>query len=172
MNDVNPVLDTSAIEKIPGIQLLSSTEKSFAGESIQLIKTKIEVERVKKLKNIIYFPLTNNATFDLLINAFISPKTALLNQVNDAIKGMEVNWLEAFRRLKVKYCYTNDVLTLAQNIDEFMLNEICTQKVRYISHQNYRGMPISNAQMMLNKRLINHHNFENLIHLFELKSLD
>ncbi len=168
MNDVNPNLDMSPLEKIEGISVHASINREFEGVTVQLIKVFIEVNGRKKMKNIIYFPLTNRDTYALLVRKRIYPKTALLHQVNDAFEGMEQGWLQSFRQLQVKYCYTDNWFALSLRDEISFRKRLQQQGIRYISKQSYSGFRFTNPNDYLNTRLAINNCFDSTIHLFEI----
>jgi len=168
MNDVNPELDTSMIESLKGFSVVAKVSSSFGGVPVQLIKILFEVDGNRRMKNIIYFPLTNKETYNILVRDNICPKTTLLHRVNDAFTGMEIGWLEAFKNINVQYCYTDNWFALAINDELTFREQLLKRSIRYISKQSYSGFKLSDPKAIMSSRLALNNCFESIIHLFEI----
>ncbi len=168
MNDVNPELDTSIIENLKGFSVIAKVSRSFGGVPVQLIKILFEVEGNRRMKNIIYFPLTNKETYNILVRENICPKTTLLHRVNDAFTGMEIGWLEAFKNINVKYCYTDNWFDLELSDELTFRDQLLKRRIRYISKQSYSGFKHSDPKAIMSSRLALNNCFESMIHLFEI----
>lgn len=171
MNDVNPELDTSMIESLKGYSVVAKVSSSFSGVPVQLIKILFEVEGNRRMKNIIYFPLTNKETYNILVRDNICPKTTLLHRVNYAFTGMEIGWLEAFKNINVQYCYTDNWFALAINDELTFREQLLKRSIRYISKQSYSGFKLSDPKAIMSSRLALNNCFESIIHLFEISYL-
>lgn len=158
LNDVNPELDLTPIERIEGVTVHAIVRSELDGCPVQLIKIIMEVSGRLHMKDIIYFPMTNRDVHALLARKRIHPKTALLHRVNDAYELMEIGWLQAFNELQVKYCYVDirNLLFDGPNLD--FVNNLQQLDIRYISEQSYSGFQFSRPDC-----------FESTIHLFELR---
>jgi hypothetical protein len=170
MNDVNPSLDLSMIERIEGFSVHSRVRRSFGGVPVQLFKISFEVDGRRRMKNIIYFPMTNWETYNVLLRENVIPKTALLHRLNDAFTRMEIGWLEALRTLGVQYCYTDNWFMLSLGDGSTFQREIAQTGIRYISKQSYTGFRFSEPDMVVSSRLALNNCFDSTIHLFELSS--
>ena len=167
MNDVIAELDLSPIQSINGITVHSRINREIDGVRIQLIKLILQVNGRRKMKNIIYIPLPNIETYELLVGKKIHPRTAMLHRVNDAYRGMNISWIEAFKALQVKYCYTDNWFNLSFENTEEIHSDLIKKNVRYISKQTYHGFQYSNPKLLLNSQLLLNNGFDSTIHLFE-----
>jgi hypothetical protein len=167
MNDVIPELDVSHLEKIEGISVHAIKQGKINGITVQLIKVFLAVDGRNIMKNIIYLPITNRETFNLLGRQKIHPKTALIHRVKDEDELMETHWIEAFRQLQIKYCYTDNLFVLSSGYEKFR-EFLQQERMRYISRQSYTGIRLSNFKNLRITRSDIDSCFESWIDLFEL----
>jgi hypothetical protein len=172
LNDDNPdlYLDLSVLEQIPEVTIISSQKTLLFGVEITAVKLYIEFNNVKHTKNLLFFPICNFEMFELLLKHKINPFTVLLHCLkDDGFRQMEISWLEAFRTLNVRYCYTDNWYNLSLKNGGSLCGQPINQGLRYISNQSYSGFKFSHKDMNLESGIAMNNCFDSMIHLFEIK---
>jgi hypothetical protein len=170
MNDVEPNLDLSVLEQIPEVTIISSKKTLLFGIEITAVKLYIEFNKVKHTKNLLFFPISNIEMFELLLKHKIQPFTVLLHCLkDDGFRSMEMSWLEAFRNLNIRYCYTDNWCNLSIKNEGSLKGQLANLGLRYISLQSYSGFKLTDKKIWFMNSIEMNNCFDGIIHLFEIK---
>lgn len=169
LNDVDPNLDLSVLERIPGVTVIASNTNLLMEVKVTAVKFYVEHNNVKHIKHVLFFPISNIEMYKFLLKYKIQPLTVMLHCLNDGFRQMEISWLEAFRTLNVRYCYTDNWYNLSLKNGGSLCGQFINQGLRYISNQSYSGFKFSYKDMDFESGITMNNCFDSMIHLFEIK---
>ena len=166
-NDIDETIDFSEIPQLKGSTLISSNEREDFDVKYKIYLFNIETEKRIRIKELIFFPISNQEMFKFLLRYGISPKTILFHNLKDEQCTLQASWWDTIRILKIKYVYTDNWYLISLNTEDTFRNTLQKKGVRYISKQSYTGFILSKN---LNKtiKLAMNNCFESMLHLFEI----
>ena len=166
-NDIDETIDFKEMPALKGCTLISSNEREDFNVKYKIYLFKIESGNRKRLKELIFFPISNKEMYTFLFRHGISPKTILFHNLKDEQDPLQVSWWDTIRILKIKYVYTDNWYLISLHTHDTFRNTLQKKGVRYISKQSYTGFILSkNLNKTINLAMNNC--FESMLHLFEI----
>ena len=169
LNDVETNLDLSVLERIPGVTVIASNTNLLMGVEVTAVKFYVEYNNVKHIKHVLFFPICNFKMYELLMKHKIQPLTVMLHCLNDGFRQMEMSWLEAFRTLNIRYCYTDNWSNLSIKNEGSLKGQLANQGLRYVSLQSYSEFKLTEKKIWFMNSIEMNNCFDGIIHLFEIK---
>lgn len=169
-NDLYPEeFSICGIEGIEKIEIVSKNEVKIENDLVKIFFICIHTDKSKIKKELFFFPWSNTRMYEWLTKNRITIKTVLLHNFNDSGPRLESGWMDIFKNISVKYCYTDNWFNLTINTDNSFRKLLISNGLRYISKQSYDGFKISFLNASERQNIAINNSFDKMIHLFEIK---